>query len=144
MIYATAGTHPAAFNRLIQAIEAYAAQTDEEVIVQAGTSQIPIYYAKHLTFTTWEEALTYIRTARVVVSHAGVGTMIDAISVNVPIIVWPRLADFGEHINNHQLELAQAMSQQGRATLVNNRDELFAALNRDVLPLPTGAGQGSK
>src|SRR5262249_38057785 len=82
-----------------------------------------------------------LRRRTVIVSHAGVGTMIDAISANVPIIVWPRLRQYGEHINDHQLELAQAMSEQGRATLVNNRDELFAALQLTKLPLPVSAAQ---
>ena len=136
MIFVTTGTHPVSFDRLILAMENFAGESDEQVIIQAGTSKIPIQHAQHLTFIAWDEALQYIQSARVVVTHAGVGTIIDAISVNVPVVVWPRLAHYGEVINNHQLELAEVLSKQGRITQVNNAEELYAALKHDNLPLP--------
>jgi UDP-N-acetylglucosamine transferase subunit ALG13 len=135
MIYVTTGTHPVPFDRLIAAMEAFAGTTSEEVIIQAGASAIPMQHAKHLTFISWDESRHYIQSARVVVSQAGVGTLIDAISVNARMIVWPRLARYGEAANDHQLEIAHVLSEQQRVIMVNNTEELVAALHRDDLPM---------
>ena len=134
MIYVTTGTHPIPFDRLIAAMEAFAETTNEEVIIQAGTSLIPIQHAKHLTFISWDESRQYIQSARVVVSQAGVGTLIDAISVNARIIVWPRLGRYKEAANDHQMEIANVLSEQKRVTMVNTAEELIAALQKDDLP----------
>ena len=136
MIYVTTGTHPDPFDRLIAPMEEFAASTDEEVTIQAGTSEVPVHAAKRLGFVPWEDSLKYISAARVVVSHAGTGTLIDAIHHNVPLIVMPRLARHGEVANDHQLEIASRLNEQGRITLVNTAQELFAALRRDDLPSP--------
>jgi UDP-N-acetylglucosamine transferase subunit ALG13 len=64
----------------------------------------------------------------------------DTISANVPTIVWPRLSRFGEAANDHQLEIAEVLSQQGRVLLVNDADQLFAALRSSDLPLPRTDG----
>ena len=143
MIYVTTGTHPVPFDRLIAAMETYASSTPEEVVIQAGASHLPLKHAKRLTFIGWEESLNYIKSARIVVCHAGVGTLMDAIAANSPIVVWPRLAQFGEHVNDHQLEIAEKLSQQGRVILVHNADELFEALQSANFPLPRGANAGS-
>jgi len=140
MIYVTIGTHPVPFDRLIAAMEAFARTTSEEVIIQAGMSEIPFQYARHLTFVSWDESRRYIESARVVVSHAGVGTLIDAISVNARIIVWPRLASYGEAANDHQMEIAHVLSEQKRVIMVNNAEELVAALRRDELPMSSVDG----
>ena len=140
MIYVTTGTHPIPFDRLIAAMEAFAGTTGEEVIIQAGASTIPLQHAKHLTFISWDESRQRIQAARVVVSQAGVGTLIDAITVNARIIVWPRLGSYGEAANDHQMEIAQVLSEQKRVTMVNNADELVAALHNDDLPTSRGDG----
>jgi UDP-N-acetylglucosamine transferase subunit ALG13 len=134
MIYVTTGTHPNPFDRLIGAMEAFAATTDEAVIIQAGTSRIPLNKAQRLSFVSWDDSQRYIRSARVVVAHAGIGTLIDVITAQVPIIVWPRLARYGEVVNDHQLEIANVLSQQGRVIMVNDAESLFAALRRETLP----------
>ena len=143
MIYVTTGTHPIPFDRLIAAMEAFAGTTSEEVIIQAGESEIPIQQAKRLTFISWDESRRYIQSARVVVAQAGVGTLIDAISVNARIIIWPRLGRYGEAANDHQLEIANVLNDQGRVIMVNSAEELTAALSRDVLPQSKAEGSKS-
>ena len=140
MIYVTTGTHPIPFDRLIAAMEAFARTTSEEVIIQAGASEIAIQYAKHLTFISWDDSRRYIQSARVVVAQAGVGTLIDAISVNARIIIWPRLGRYGEAANDHQLEIANVLNEQGRVLMVNSAEELTAALSRDLLPASNADG----
>jgi UDP-N-acetylglucosamine transferase subunit ALG13 len=143
VIYVATGTHPVSFDRLIRVMDDFAGTTTEKVIIQAGTSQLPIQHAEHLTFVTWEDSLNYIKTARLVVCHGGVGTLMDAIAANTPVIIWPRLAQFGEAANDHQLEIASVLSEQKRAIMVNNAEELLASLRSETVPQPNAAnGKG--
>jgi len=143
MIYVTTGTHPIPFDRLIAAMDAYADSTTEPVIIQAGASRLPIQHAQPLTFISWDEARQHIKAARLVVCQAGDGTLMDVIAANVRTIVWPRLAGYGEVANDHQLEIAHRLAQQGRVTLVQTTEELSIALGRADLPHPQRSGSES-
>lgn len=49
--------------------------------------------------------------ARLIVAHAGMGTIISAMQQNKPIIVFPRIAALGEHRNEHQMATARQMDK---------------------------------
>jgi UDP-N-acetylglucosamine transferase subunit ALG13 len=78
---------------------------------------------------------SWIWQARAVVTHGGVGTIVDAMKAGRPIIVVPRLAKFGEVVNDHQWELASALAQRNMITLATDCQTLKAALRRDSLPV---------
>lgn len=66
--------------------------------------------------------------AELVILHGGAGSVINAIRAGqVPVIV-PRRAEFGEHINNHQVEFARQLAQQERVVLVEDLSELQHAM----------------
>jgi len=136
MIYVTTGTHQAPFDRLVKAMDTYAMTTPEEIIIQPGTSKVEIHKAKVVPFMAWEESNEYVKTARILVCHAGGGTLMDAIMANTPMIIWPRLAEYHEHTNNHQLQIADSLRKQGRATVVGSAEELFEALRKNEVPNP--------
>ena len=56
-----------------------------------------------------------IREADLVISHAGAGSIINALRNRKPLIIVPRLIEFGEHTNSHQVDLAKAMQERGKA-----------------------------
>ena len=58
-----------------------------------------------------EEMKQYIINASIVVTHAGVGTIMECIEHNKDIIVLPRKEENGEHVNNHQEEIAFEMEE---------------------------------
>ncbi|QIW99893.1 hypothetical protein AMS68_005411 [Peltaster fructicola] len=55
------------------------------------------------------EARGTVTTAGVVISHAGSGTILDALRLSVPLIVVPNAS----LLDNHQIELAEALAEQG-------------------------------
>lgn len=89
-----------------------AAKVDEKVVIQGGEATIPVQYAQLFKYTSVGSANSYIRQAKLIVSHAGIGTIINARQFNKPLIIVPRLKSFGEHLDDHQLEIAQAMAQE--------------------------------
>jgi UDP-N-acetylglucosamine transferase subunit ALG13 len=80
--------------------------------------------------------------ADVIVSHAGMGTILSATEIGKPIVLMPRRADMGEHRNNHQLDTAAEMSALANVTVVHGLEDLSRDLDR-VLAQPVAVGQGS-
>ena len=67
------------------------------------------------------------REARLIVAHAGIGATTDALAVHKPFLLVPRLKRYDEHINAHQLEIAQAAQDRGWARMILDMDELREA-----------------
>lgn len=127
MIYVTLGTMFLGFDRLVETADAIAADTGEQVILQLGNaSRYPIH-CEWFEFLPREECLEIQRHARVIVGHAGIGTAIDALSVRRPLIVVPRLKRFNEHLNDHQMEIAEAVQRRGWGRMVLDMKDLPAA-----------------
>ena len=57
-------------------------------------------------------AIEYIQKSQLVVSHAGIGTIILCKKYGIPILILPRRKRYGEHMNDHQLEIAQALEKE--------------------------------
>jgi UDP-N-acetylglucosamine transferase subunit ALG13 len=56
--------------------------------------------------------MEYLRKAEVVVSHAGIGTIILCKEEGVPLLILPRRKRYGEHMNDHQLEIARVLAER--------------------------------
>ena len=107
MIFVTIGSmFP--FDRMIRAMDAWAAVEGrgEEVLAQIGDGG---FEPSHLR---WQRLLDRgafddaVRRARLVVAHAGVGSVVTAGELGKPIVVMPRRAALGEHTSDHQVETA--------------------------------------
>lgn len=127
MIYVTVGTMFLDFRRLIEAMDAIALATDEEVVVQLGMSTTIPAHCEHFDFKPHDEVLALQRRARVIVAHGGIGAARDALSVRRPLIVVPRLKQYGEHMNDHQVEIADAIVRRGWGRAVMAIEELTEA-----------------
>ena len=106
MIFATVGTQ-LPFPRLIDALAALAPALGEEIIAQTGASEgnwPELDLRPTLTPAEFETAFT---SARIVVAHAGIGTILSAKRYGKPLVILPRRHALGEHRNDHQLATAR-------------------------------------
>lgn len=124
MIYVTLGTMFMDFARLVRQMDTIAARTGEEVIMQTGLATTLPRHAKHFDFKPHEELLEIQSRARLVVGHAGIGVTMDALRVKKPLLLVPRLKRFGEHMNDHQVEIARAVEKRGWGRMVLDIEEL--------------------
>jgi beta-1,4-N-acetylglucosaminyltransferase len=127
MIYVTLGTMFLDFERLVNAMDDIARDTGEQVVIQLGMSTCRPENCAYFDFLPREEVLEIQRHARVIVGHAGIGTALDALSVGKPFITVPRLKRFKEHMNDHQIEIADAIERRGWGRKILNMGELAAA-----------------
>jgi len=136
MIYVTVGTMFMDFPRLINAMDEIARTSDEEVIVQTGMAPTKPEYASHFDFRDREEVQSIQSRARMIVCHAGIGALQDALAARRPIAIVPRLKQHREHMNDHQLDLARAVEARGWGRMVIDVAEL-ADLCTSPPPAPT-------
>jgi len=133
MIFVTVGTHYLPFERLIKKMDEIAGTIDEEVIAQIGSTK---YRPKNMTYFTFKdenEILELYKKARIIVSHAGVGSLLTLINYSKPVIVVPRLKNFNEVIDNHQLELVEIMKNRENFIVIYDTKNLEDALKENVI-----------
>jgi UDP-N-acetylglucosamine transferase subunit ALG13 len=126
-IFVTVGTQ-LPFDRLIAAVDSWAAEHDAEVFAQTGGTSFRPQNIAWKDFIDSGEAGERIRTADLVVAHAGMGTILTRCETGLPMIVMPRRAELGEHRNNHQIATASRLSHLPGLWVVGNEDELHDRL----------------
>ncbi|HUQ96914.1 MAG TPA: glycosyltransferase, partial [Chitinophagaceae bacterium] len=81
----------------------------------------------------------YFNKASLIVSHAGMGNIISALEREKPILVLPRLAQYGEHRNDHQMATAKVFEKLNYVYVAYNEQELQKKLQSvyqdDLKPL---------
>ena len=127
MIFWTIGTQ-APFDRFVKIVDEVAVHLDEEIIAQVYKSEYRAKNIKTIGFLPPDEFNVLFSKARLIVAHAGMGTIISALRQRKPIIIFPRIAALGEHRNEHQLATARKMQELGYVYVANNAEELKALL----------------
>lgn len=94
MIFCTIGTQ-APFDRFLKIVDEVAADLDEEIVAQVYKSRYQAKNIKTVNFLPPDEFQELFKSARMIVAHAGMGTIISAMQQEKPIIVFPRIAKLG-------------------------------------------------
>jgi UDP-N-acetylglucosamine transferase subunit ALG13 len=137
LIFVTLGTHEQPFERSIDMLAG--AGIDEELVVQHGhtPARAGLPNSSWLSFTSYEELTHLVRQSEAVVSHCGVGTILTALRLGkIPIVV-PRLRKHGEHVDDHQLQIAREFGRRGLVLPCFDADGLASALEETRPRLPT-------
>jgi UDP-N-acetylglucosamine transferase subunit ALG13 len=127
MIFATVGTNEAPFDRLLLALARVA--DGEELVVQCGSSAVRPANARCIEFLPFDDVTDYVAKSRVVVMHAGVGSIAVALAAGVRPIVVPRLHRYREAVDDHQLHLARRLAETGSVHLVEDPEFLPEAID---------------
>jgi UDP-N-acetylglucosamine transferase subunit ALG13 len=115
MIFVTLGSQKFQFDRLLKKIDELLGKgvITDEVFAQIGASTyIPQNY-KYTRFMDREEFAGCIENSSLVVTHGGTGVIIGAVKKGKKVIAVPRLAKYGEHVDDHQLQLLHQFDDLG-------------------------------
>jgi UDP-N-acetylglucosamine transferase subunit ALG13 len=125
VIFVTVGGSGEPFPRLTRALEQLPLG---EVVLQRGPNPAPAGIRHCEQYMDFAAILDHMERADVVVSHAGAGSVVCARRAgHVPIVI-PRLARFGETVDDHQAEFAAALGRAGQAIVVWNTERLSEAV----------------
>ena len=129
MIFVTVG-HQMPFARLVRPVDRWAGERDDvEVFAQIGVTE---FRPSHIEWTASlppDEFERRVREASCVVAHAGMGTILTALRLAVPILVLPRRAELRETRSDHQLATVQRFQSIGRVRAAMDEDQLIDALD---------------
>ena len=124
------GTQDKTFERLVKMVEKEVKNNNlDNVIVQAGQTKITSKYMEIFDFIPMNKFNKLLSDADLVITHGGVGTIINALKQNKKVIAVPRLSKYGEHENDHQLQIVKEFTKLGYILSANNSKELNNALN---------------
>lgn len=109
MIFITLGSQKFQFNRLLMAADEL--QTDEEIFAQIGCSDYKPRNYKYKNFLDRDEFSEVMDKVDIVITHGGTGTIMGALKRGKKVIAVPRLAEYGEHVDDHQLQLVERFKE---------------------------------
>jgi len=127
-IFVTLGTHPQQFNRLLKEVDSISKKPGYKFFAQTGNST---YTPKNCPSNKFIKPGPYeqeFARSDIIISHGGAGAIIAALRQKKPLIIVPRLRKHGEHTDDHQLDLAEAMGRRGKAIAVFDLKELPKAI----------------
>ena len=132
MIFVSLGTQDKDFTRLVEKIEELkkSGKIKEEVVVQLGNTKYKSEFIKCIDFMSMEDFDKYLKNSRYLITHGGVGTILTALKYNKKVIAVPRLSKYNEHVNDHQLELIEALSLDNYILGCKNLDDLEENINK--------------
>lgn len=132
MILVLLGTQNNSFYRLLEEIEQLKQNKiiQEEVIVQAGYTKYQSENIKILDFISNEEIEKLQEKANLVITHGGVGSILQSITKGKKVIAVPRLHQYLEHVNDHQKEIVELFNQKEYIIGIQKVEELEQAYER--------------
>lgn len=140
MIFVTVGSQKFPFERLLKQVDRMVESRiiTEEVVAQAGHSGYIPRFCRCRAFYDRDAFGALLERCDVLITHGGAGTMVEAVKRGKKVIAVPRLARYGEHVDDHQLELTQRFHKMGLVCACPEVERLAEALQwvQDYRPTP--------
>ncbi len=132
MILVTLGTQDKPFKRLLLAIqkEIDNGNIKDEVVVQAGCTKFESKQMKIFDLIPTDEFSKLVEKCDILITHGGVGSIITGLKNNKKVIGVARLKKFGEHTNDHQLQILENFDQEKYIIYLRELDKLNEALKK--------------
>lgn len=126
MIFVTVGSQKFQFNRLLKKIDELIDQgiIEEKVFAQTGASD---YLPRNYSYEHFLDRETFaekISECDKVITHGGTGVIIGSVKKGKKVLAVPRYARFGEHVDDHQIQLLQQFDELGIIIACYDLDEL--------------------
>lgn len=129
MIFVSLGTNDKSFERLLKTIdrEIDLGNIKDEVVVQSGYTKYTSKNMKIVDLMPMDVFDEYIRKCDILITHGGVGTILDGLKKEKKIIAFPRLSKYLEHVNDHQVQIINEFYNCGYI-LTGEMDDLYSLI----------------
>lgn len=129
MILVTVGTD-LPFDRMVKVVDRWAGERGrDDVFAQIGEGGWKPRNIPHAEFLDPVEFKKRLAEAKVIVAHAGMGSILTSLHHGKPILVMPKRASLGEQRNEHQLATARRMEELGKVDVAWDEEELAVKLD---------------
>ena len=131
MVFVTVGNATQQFSRLLDAVDRATeagAFGSEKVLIQAGHNpEFQSDCCEVQPFISMDEFERLMETASLIICHGGC-TQLNAIRLGKVPVVMPRREKYREHVNDHQLQLVEALAAESRIVPAYEPDDLIHAI----------------
>ena len=126
MIFVAVGTQKFQMNRLLRKIDelVFDGIIKEKVFVQKGHSDYEPQNYEYIDFLSKDEFDESVRKSDLLITHSGVATIMVGIKCKKPVVVVPRLEKYNEHVDDHQMQIAEAFLKQNFVLMCEEIDDL--------------------
>ena len=130
MIFVTVGSQKFQFNRLIKKVDQMVRERviPGEVFMQTGACDYMPQYCWHQPFLDRKHYMEMVDKCGVIITHGVTGTIVDAVKRKKKAIVVPRIVKYGEHVDDHQLQMLLRFQEMNLIYACKDVDDLPEAL----------------
>jgi len=130
MIFITLGSQKFQFNRLLRAVDEQIAEGKiiDSIFAQIGASDYIPNNFEFQRFLNRDEFAGWTDKSDIVITHGGTGAIIGAVKKGKKVIAIPRLAKYGEHVDDHQLQLIEQFKDLELIKECQDCDEIWKAI----------------
>jgi len=113
MIFITVGSRSFQFDRLLKAVDSAIESGSilDEIFAQVGSSTYKVKNYKTVEFLNHEEFNKMLNACDIVITHGGTGVIVNAVKMGKRVIAVPRLAQYHEAVDDHQIQLVKAFEK---------------------------------
>ena len=146
LIFLTVGNWHKGFDRLVKAVDKLIEHSviTEDVIAQIGSGKYKPANLEYVEYCSPEKFEKHLRQARVIITHAGMGTIGLAVELVKPVIVVPRKKSLDEHVDDHQYDTAEMLEKEKKVLVAYDVTQLPDRLQLAKTFLPAAGENGQK
>ena len=132
MIFVTLGSQKFQFNRLLIELDKLVEEKKicNDIFAQIGYSDYKPKNYEFKEFLDREQFAEIMERCEIVITHGGTGAIVGAVKREKKVIAVPRLAKFGEHVDDHQLQIIDQFTDMNFIVGVKETNEIYEALEQ--------------
>ena len=113
MILVLLGTQNNSFHRLLEEVQKCIDEgtINDKVVLQAGFTKFVSDDMEIFNLIEKNKFNELIEQANIIITHGGVGSIVTAVKLGKKVIAVPRLRKYGEHVNDHQIQIVETFSK---------------------------------
>ena len=126
MIFVSVGTQKFPLDRLLKEVDLLIENKviDEDVFAQIGNSNYNPKNYRYERFLSPCDFEDVVKKSDLIVTHSGVATIITSLKNAKPVVVFPRLCKYGEHVDDHQVQIAHTFAEKKYVACCDDEDSL--------------------
>jgi len=138
LIFVSVGSQKFQMNRLLMELDRLCGDGSirQEVLAQTGRCSYRPVHFRGQPFYPREEMEQAIQACDLLICHGGTGTILSGIRMGRKVIVVPRLSRYGEHVDDHQQDLAAAFEGKGYLLVAWETGDILAMVEHAAVWTP--------
>ena len=101
-----------------------------DIFAQIGYSDYKPKNYEFKEFLDREQFAEIMERCEIVITHGGTGAIVGAVKREKKVIAVPRLSKFGEHVDDHQLQIIDQFTDMNFIVGVKETNEIYEALEQ--------------